>query len=279
MPNKLASALLATLTYSDHFHFPLTFSELHTRLIQYQVTASTLRRALTPLLKTGVIETRSSYYFLPQQGSLVHRRRLYARLSRPLFLFAQSLVPTLVRVPGIRALYLTGSLALSNTDGHDDIDLMVITEPGRLWTTRALLTLYTQLLALRRHPSSRNSIGKLCLNLYLTPSSFALPPTRRSLYTAYELIQAKPLYDPTHTHAQLLTANSWLKDYLPNYPLPTPAPPPLRHSTPASLLETLAYTLQYLYMRPRITREYITKEAAFFHPNNPGTQVLRKINL
>jgi D-beta-D-heptose 7-phosphate kinase/D-beta-D-heptose 1-phosphate adenosyltransferase len=224
------------------------------------------------MLQAHQLAKLGKYYFLPGQQSLVKQRNLNYSLSQPLRVYAVSLIPALTRITGVLAIYLTGSLAMNNTDGHDDIDLMVITQKNRLWTTRFLLTLYTTILGLRRQPHSHNIMGKLCLNLYLTPNAFALPSSRRSLYTAYELTQAVPLYDPYHTQSTLLLENSWLKEYLPNFSLP-PAPAATFPTPKPSLLEKIAYFLQYRYMRPKITREYITKDAAYFHPHDPSRRI------
>mgnify|MGYP001568695839 CR=1 FL=1 len=43
------------------------------------------------------------------------------------------------------------------------------------------------------------------------------------------------------------------------------------------LIELLTYHLQLLYMRKKITREHITPSSAFFHPNDPGAEVLKKV--
>lgn len=272
---RLARSILATLTYSDHFGFPLTFPELHLRLISAQVTQTQLLRALTRFPSTR------GYYHLPGRSILVARRINRANLSIPLLLRANHFVAKLKHFPGILAIYLTGSLAMQNTNGKGDIDFMIICKPGRLWTTRLLLTLYTTLRGWRRTPRSHSSPGKLCLNLYLTPNSYLLPNSRRSLYTAYELVQAVPLYDPHDTHSALLSANSWLQAYLPNFPLPVPSQGYRVTGSPGHLMliEHLAYRLQLLYMRGKITREYITPDAAFFHPHDPGEKVLRKLSL
>lgn len=268
----LAKAILATLTYSNHFHYPLTMDELHLRLVGQKVVRSKLENAVGALIKSKAVETKAGFYFLPKQSALVKQRLLYAKLSKPLKDLAISYVPILCRIPSVIAIYLTGSLAMNNTDGHDDIDLLIITSPGQLWTTRLLLTLYTSLLGLRRTPKTTNVMGKLCLNLYLTPDSYLIPVARRSLYTAYELIQTTPLYDPKSTHSELLVSNSWIKTYLPNFPMPEPTSGPI-FDTRYSIFEKLAYHLQYLYMKPRITREYITRDVAFFHPRNPAPQI------
>ncbi len=275
---KLAQAIIATLTYSDHFGFPLTSSELHSRLIRVKATRAQLIRALAHFPSTR------GYYHLPGRSSLVTRRLRRAQLSAPLQSRARALATRLGHIPGVLAIYLTGSLAVSNSGPQSDIDLMVITGPGRLWTTRLLLTLYTSLRSWRRFPHSRHSSGKLCLNLFLSPASYLLPPSRRSLYTAYELIQAVPIYDPHHTHSNLLSANVWIHSYLPNFRPPhrtggdLPALTTTR-ITPAYIFEKLAYALQLSYMRHRITREYITPDSAFFHPHDPGIPILRRLRL
>ncbi len=265
----LTQAINQTLAYSHHFSYPLTLPELHARLIRRKISPNRLALALTSLVKTKVILYKKPYYYLPGKGADLKRRELYTLLSQPLLTYAHSLLPALTKLPTVRAIFVTGSLAVSNSDGHDDIDLLVITDAGKLWSTRLLLTIYTSLLGIRRTRRTRNIMGKLCLNLYLTTGSLAIPESKRSLYTAYELIQAKPLSDPHNLHAQLLHANSWLRAYLPNFPIPKPSNN-LVSDLRYPIYEKLAYSLQYLYMKPKITREYITRDAAFFHPHDPS---------
>lgn len=279
----LADSILQTLKYSDHFGFPLTLSEIHSRLIEVKIRQIRLIHPIRLMLKSGIISQTDSYYHLPNRTSLVARRLKRVQLSYAQLTRARSLAKRLGRLPGVMAIYLTGSLAMANSDLGSDIDLMIITQPGKLWTTRLILTLYTSLLRLRRTPGSTQNSGKVCLNLYLTPMSYELPSHKQSLYTAYELIQAVPLYDPHHTRIALLTSNHWLKKYLPNSPAgPGPAGPkhlPARPGPIGTMLELLAYHLQLWYMRPRLTREYITKNSAFFHPHDPGAKVLKKLQV
>jgi len=274
---NVSQSVLSTLKYSDHFDFPLTLDEIHLRLVGARSFRPLLSKTISSLLSTHQIEKHGIYYHLPNRQSLVPRRLKFAKLSIPLLTRAQTLATRLSRYPFILAIFLTGSLAVNNTNGDGDIDLMIITKPKRLWTTRFFLTLYTTIFGLRRTPHSRNNSGKLCLNLYLTPTAFCLPASRQSLYTAYELIQAVPLYDPHNTRSALLSANSWLKKYLPNHPLPKGRE--FRTLQNASVrnfwnyLEYIFFQLQYLYMKRRITREHITPNSAFFHPHDPSPKV------
>lgn len=272
-PQGIQKSVLATLTYSNHFGFPLTLSELSARLIQSSCTKIKLAKAISDLVAQKKIEKRGDYYYLPGRMLLISRREQNKHTSLPVFSKAKHLATKLSKVSGVLAIYLTGSLAMSNSTLDSDIDFMIITNDNRLWTTRFLLTLYTTLLGLRRTPHSKSYASKLCLNLYLSPAAYLLPPQKRSLYTAYELIQAVPLFDPTDTHSKLLSANAWIQDYLPNFSLPkhpSPVPPEYRNT---GVLEYFLYHLQLFYMKRKITREYITRDSAFFHPHNPAPKV------
>jgi len=276
----LERAIVATLTYSDHFYFPLTLSELQSRLIKTRVVSKqALLTSINKMLKSNLIGKTEDFYHLPTKSKNVSLRLKNQKISEISIKKAESLAKKLSKVPGILAIYLTGSLAVLNSPVSGDIDLMIITRPNKLWITRILLTLYTELLGLRRHPRSQEASGKVCLNLYLTPDSYQLPKSKQSLYTAYELIQAVPLYDPSGTHSHLFSANSWIKDFLPNYPLPKLSQQNRCKKDNFDPLESLAYALQLRYMRKKITREYITRDSAFFHPNDPGTKVLKKITI
>jgi len=273
-------SILQTLKYSDHFGFPLTLSEIHSRLVGARSSRPLLITAINQMLKSKTISQTGDYYHLPGHASLVARRLKRAKFCAPRLRLAQTLAIKLSHTPGILAIYLTGSLAMSNSSVNDDIDFMIIAHSHHLWTTRFLLTLYTTILGLRRTPNSPRSSGKLCLNLYLTPMSYALPNHKQSLYTAYELVQAIPLFDPHNTRASLFATNSWIRHYLPNFPPPKITPSTIYHlPSTINFFEKLAYRLQLLYMRPKLTREYVTQDSAFFHPHDPGTKVLRGLSL
>lgn len=280
----LSQAILATLKYSDYFSFPLTLSELHSRLISSKpVSKSLLSQTLQSLLLSRQVVRSGIFYYLPGKSALVTKRLRRQKLALPLISRARSLAARISRLPGVLAIFLTGSLAMSNSETSSDFDFMIITNNNRLWLTRLLLTIYCSLFGLRRTPNSHNNSGKLCLNLYLTPNSLALPPEKRTLYSAYELIQVLPLFDPHHTHPLILSANSWLHSLLPNFvfpkppitqPLVLPKPNPL-----LDFLELLAYRLQLLYMHRKITRELVAPDMAFFHPRNPGKSVVKSLQL
>lgn len=280
--SSLTHAIIATLRYSDHFAHPLTEAEIYPRLIKHSCTKRELNTSLNTLSLQGKIQQTGRFYHLPSRQEVIRLRQQREDHSRLLYSRALNLTRFLSKLPSILAVHLTGSLAVFNSDPGDDIDLLLITKSGRLWTTRLLLTFTTTALGLRRTPKSASYAGKLCLNLYLTPSSFSLPPSRRSLYSAYELIQAVPLYDPHDTRSHLLAANSWIYAYLPNFPAIKTRLSPLPKTPTNSFLdkiESIAYSLQLSYMHRKITREHITPDSAYFHPRNPGSKILQKLKI
>jgi hypothetical protein len=108
-------------------------------------------------------------------------------------------------VPFVRMVGVTGSLAVNNAARGDDIDFMLVTQPQRLWTARALAIGVVRLAHLTG--------AHICPNYLVTTRALAL--RQRNLFTAHELVQLEPL----HGHAayqQLLGANRWVWDYLPN---------------------------------------------------------------
>jgi hypothetical protein len=279
MHESLKKAIIATLSYSHHFNFPLTQDELHLRLIKSKVTKNKLSECLDKLVSENKISSQSGYFFLPGQKNLIAKRARCAKVTVAKRKLANFYAHKISRVPGVVAVFLTGSLAVNNAQKKDDIDYLIITKSRRLWLTRLLLTLYLDLLALRRKPQETLTQDKLCLNLYLTTTSLTIPESIRSLYTAYELIQAQPLYDPTKLGPQLLSQNYWLKSYLPNYPSnKNTAVTQQPNRSWLDTLETLVYRLQFSYMLRRITREHISPSQAFFHPHNPSLDLLARIN-
>ena len=97
---------------------------------------------------------------------------------------------------------------------------MVVTSADTLWLTRPLVILFLKALGLRRptslpeHQSPRVS-DKVCDNLWLDETALALPEVKRNLYTAHEVLQARPLFDRGNTHAKFILANPWTKSISP----------------------------------------------------------------
>mgnify|MGYP005846471209 CR=1 FL=1 len=163
---------------------------------------------------------------------------------------------------------------------------MIITTRHSLWLTRLLVTTCLLLLGKKRTPVTNHpQPNTLCINLWLDTSSLSVPSAKRNLYTAHEVLQVKPLYDRRQTYQHFLDKNSWTAHHLANahhhLTLSTQSnnSPSLSKPNDSWIFTLLAplnlftFFLQYLYMKPKITKESISLHAAYFHPRNLSPRI------
>lgn len=268
-----------TLAYAAYFSTPLTLSEIHYWYTgPKSLTQTAVRKAVQNLLSAGFIRRVGEYYTLssltPDLKTLNRRRTASEKkaLSLRPFIRLLSFVPTVSLVA------LTGSVAANGAKPSDDIDLLIVARPYTLWLTRPLIILFTKLFFRYRSHSSRRIRDTLCLNLWLDETALSIPPSKRSLYTAHEILQSRPLFDRHRTRTRFLAANSWVAAFLPHaYPTDLIASAVADTKAGMSydfifwvfiLPDLCLYLLQSLYMSRRRTRETVTLHSAYFHPRD-----------
>lgn len=170
------------------------------------------------------------------------------KYSQKLFDQAVETAFILKKIPTIEAIFLTGSAAAKNAKKNADADLMIVTSPNTLWLTRALVYILLKMLKKFKNP--------ICPNIFLDKNHLEIK--NRNIFTAHEILQVKCLYDKNAVSRKWLTANEWVKEYL---PLP---------------FEMLAFVISYLYQKPKQTNEKLGWGYAFFHPNELSEKVLKK---
>jgi predicted nucleotidyltransferase len=204
------------------------------------------------------------------------------KASKPKVELAQKVASKLKHIPTIRFVGITGSLAMNNAGKGSDIDLMLITSPNMLWTTRIITFFYLKLLGFKlRRAGEREVSDALCLNIWLDTTSLAIPNKKRNIYTAHEIAQIEPLVNKNSTHEALIVDNSWIKDYWPNSlefkKIKKSKKPTTYPQIKLWPIEELAYRLQLHHMRGKRTREQVGKHKAFFHPKDWSKEVKRKL--
>lgn len=305
---NLSSAILSTLAYHDIFDYPLTKEEIHQYLIGKKSNLAKIQKELaklantpgvktsrhlenTPGVRKGQFRKGEDLYAVSFGRKLFQKRKIRQKYSQSklkraqLFSFLLSLIPT------VKLVAITGALAMNNSRKNDDIDLLIITSKGTLWTTRFLANLV--LLPYKRQPQPRKlpttnyklqTNNRACLNIFLDESDLTIRD--RNLYTAHEIAQLKPIWDKNKTYSRFIESNFWVNKFLPNWQ-PTrpviPAKAGIQHKGKSAVVSHLAFSvegilkkLQLLYMKKRISTERIGDTQLFFHPSNTQEAILKE---
>lgn len=199
--DRLSRAVMQTIAYSDIFDYPLTAREIHRYLTGVRASFEEVVQAL----EEGFVIRTGDYFTLPGRAELGNIRTHREARSRELMPHAIRYGRLLGRLPYIRMVALTGSLAVSNISKAADFDYMLVTVPGRVWTARAFALAFNRFTRLFGHT--------LCPNLIVSENSLAWP--LHDLYSARELCQMIPITG-IRVYQELMHANQWAGEILPN---------------------------------------------------------------
>jgi hypothetical protein len=195
-------SIFHTLAYADVFDYPLTADEVYRYLGVANASLVEITRILTD---TTLFSNVENYYTLRGREEIVKTRKQRAEVARRLWPKAARYGRIIASLPFVRMVAVTGSLAMDNTDVGKDIDYMIITVPGHLWTCRAFSLLVARI--------ARLEGVELCPNYLVTTRALELE--EQSLYVAHELAQMIPL-SGMEFYDELRRLNAWTSDYLPN---------------------------------------------------------------
>lgn len=210
--NPLQRGILLAVTYADVFDYPLTVKEIH----RYCGIKASFNDIYAETHRFRLLNHSGDFYTLPGREALTATRERRKGVSARLWPQAIRYGRLIANLPFIRMVAVTGSLAVNNTEDPADIDYLIVTDPGRLWTCRALI------LALGRLASLRGL--NLCPNYLVTTR--ALEFQEHTLYVAHELTQMVPL-SGLDVYAEVRQRNAWVADFLPNAVGLPPIPAPL----------------------------------------------------
>lgn len=219
--NHTDAAILRTLLYADVFQFPMTPAEIHRYLIASQPI--TLRDIHTALGESTTLRPllhhADGYVALAEHADYIAVRLQREGITRRLWEEALHYGRWLSWIPFVRMVALTGALAVRNPAGDDDdLDYLLVTQPGRVWLARLFAVMLVRLVRLRGR--------ELCPNYVL--ASDQLCQEQRDLYIAHEVAQMLPLYGQP-IYEKMMQVNGWSSAYLPNaLPFQVEASPPQR---------------------------------------------------
>jgi len=199
-------SVLGALAYADLFDYPLTLAEIARYQIDTRLSPEDIASCLndSKRLAHAIARSGDGFYALAGREIVFATRRGRAAASARIWARARTYTWLLARFPFVRMIAVTGALAVNNIADKPDIDLLVITAPGRVWITRRLIVAVVRL--------ARVLNDDLCPNYIVSEDRLRLD--QRDLFTAHELAQMVPHYGFA-VYERMLTENDWASEYLP----------------------------------------------------------------
>lgn len=118
------------------------------------------------------------------------------------------------RLPGVAAVFLSGSLAQGRGNESSDIDFFIITHPGQIWTARFFVFITLKLAGKLAKPD--HHAGKICPNHFITTDQLEIQ--EKDAYSAHLFSHNKPVYDPNHIFPSFVEHNAWVADFGESFP-------------------------------------------------------------
>jgi hypothetical protein len=203
----MRDSLLSTLAYFDMFRYPLTAEELYNFSGQV-VDKQQMDTALSEMVREQMIFQTGSFYSLHPGMQLAERRIKGNEAAVPQLRLAAKVAKLLSLFPYVRGVAISGSLSKNFADESSDIDLFVITAKNRIWISRTILLLFRKLFI---------PIGKtdwFCMNYFV--DELGMQIAEKNFFTAIEIATLIPMRG-TKTFDEFFQANTWTRNYLPNY--------------------------------------------------------------
>ena len=228
MPTRAQElAFLRSVTYASLFDYPLTLEQLHASLVEVRADAPSVESWWRDsAFLQATVEYRDGRYFPAGRGDLLHTRTRREALSRDLLEREHRILSLVARMPFVRMVALSGSLAHLNAERSADLDLFVITAPGRVWSVTLSVLLIARLLGWRK---------RMCLNYVISERAMAIEPG--DLFSANQIIHLRPVVGHD-VFTQFVNANPFVKRFYPNFDASAaPAQPKPQASGPTPLAE------------------------------------------
>lgn len=201
-------AIIKALCYSDIFDFPLTLEEIvrFTPQGRLSVNEAAGRLEKSKALNCVVRKNSRFYHLVGKEGNCRFREEREPTSKKKLAFALKRLVP-LQGIPFLRTAIITGALAAFNSPEADDIDLLIISAPRRVWTTYFFLRFWR---LFGHNPD-------ICFNMFLSEGDLHLQGNNQNFFYAREILGGISVLNETLVFDQLISENPWIFDFFPSY--------------------------------------------------------------
>jgi alpha-1,3-rhamnosyl/mannosyltransferase len=205
--SRQADGIFAAILYADLFDYPLAVDELAENTIGAPIAPATAERVLTadPRLRER-IDVTDGFVFCRGRGHLVARRHDQAALTDALIREHRAHLARLAGLPFLRMLAFSGGTSHKNSSSRHDLDLFIVTAPGRTWLVYLLIVIVSRVTRCR---------DAICANYLIDEAHLELPRTG-DLFTAHELLYARPVLGED-VRRRMFELNPWIFDRYPNH--------------------------------------------------------------
>jgi hypothetical protein len=200
----IEEAVLRTVAYGDVFDSAMRMPEIWRYLERVPADPEEVEGAVESLVPHRLTRI-DGLICLAGREELAELRREREVLADKLWPVALRCGQSVARLPWVRMVSLTGALAMDNVDKDADVDLLIVTEPGRVWLCRFFVIQLVRLFRLQG--------VELCPNWLLSTQRLELAD--RGFHSARELTQMVPLAGLDIYH-RMRKLNRWTDAVLPN---------------------------------------------------------------
>jgi predicted nucleotidyltransferase len=220
----IARSIERAIQYADRFDQAVSTADI----FRYLDTPSDAVQVASVLERNSerTWHSQDGMHCLRGREALFAETRERAQRSRIIWLRARQWAAIMAHLPCVRMIAVTGSLAMNNMRPEADIDYLVVTTPGRVWTTRLMLVGLVRL--------ARILNVELCPNYVLSTEVMHLDD--QTFFTARELAQMVPVFG-LERYRTMMQLNAWMLHYLPAASAAPAGPPIIRLSPLASWLK------------------------------------------
>jgi hypothetical protein len=224
---NIRNSILATLTYYGLFEMPLTLVEVHKYFVNPgrlaklaedvgRISLNDIVEELEHLVKIGLAYEHNGFYALNSECSRWYERRIEReKISAQKWKKLLWIGYWFQAVPYVRAIMVSGSLAVSNAGPKSDFDVLVVMKSGRLYTGRILLSAMASLFGARRTKDDKIAPDKFCFNHYVTDTHLHID--YQSLYNAQTYVNLRPIFFRDDMVERFYQQNSWLNKFILNF--------------------------------------------------------------
>lgn len=206
--HPLDDPILQAVTYAGLFDYPLTLAQLRETLSVAATEDAIASRLETSAWLRAVVSDRGGLVYPASRDDLPGIRRRREAITLPRLRGDAPAIAFVAGLPFVRAVAISGSLAHLNADdgaAAGDLDLFVVTAPGRVWMVTVVALAVARLRGWRR---------RLCLNYVVSERALAVPST--DLFTANQIVHLRPLAGEA-TYRRFLDANPCVSAHYPNF--------------------------------------------------------------